>query len=157
MAKWKKTRICIKYVLNMLWSEQCEIIATIPPSPPPIKTLMFVPKKASRSILKHTHILQWDTMILFSFYYFMFSLKIFLNWSTVVIQCCLSFCCTTTWISHKYTRVPSLSSLPPTPILHFLNFLLGIWITFTMEAKSPDIKHICSLAFYFFFFLKTFR
>ena len=77
MAKWKKTRICIKYVLNMLWSEQCEIIATIPPSPPPIKTLMFVPKKASRSILKHTHILQWDTMILFSFYYFMFSLKNF--------------------------------------------------------------------------------
>ena len=113
MAKWKKTRICIKYVLNMLWSEQCEIIATIPPSPPPIKTLMFVPKKASRSILKHTHILQWDTMILFSFYYFMFSLKIFLNWSTVVIQCCLSFCCTTTWINDRYRTPPYWTAVPP--------------------------------------------
>ena len=133
-------------VVNMLWSEQCEIV-TPPLSLSPTKTLRFVPKKASRSILKHTNILQWDTVVLFSFY-FMFPLKnFFLNWSTIVRQRCVSFCCATAWISHT-----ALLSLPPTPVLRFLNFLFGIRVTFTMEAKSPDLKHICSLAFYFFFF-----
>ena len=37
----------------------------------------------------------------------------FFNWSIIVLQCCLSFCYTATWISMKYTYILSLWSLPP--------------------------------------------
>ena len=31
------------------------------------------------------------------------------------MQCCVGFCHTSTWISHRYTYVPSLLNFPPTP------------------------------------------
>ena len=36
-----------------------------------------------------------------------FSFKIIFNWRIIALQCCVGFC-HTTWISHKYTYVPSL-------------------------------------------------
>ena len=36
------------------------------------------------------------------------------NWNIIVLQCCISFCHMSTWISHRYTYVSSLLNLPPT-------------------------------------------
>ena len=35
------------------------------------------------------------------------------NWKIIALQYCVSFCHTSTWISHKYAYVPSLLNLPP--------------------------------------------
>ena len=34
------------------------------------------------------------------------------NWRIIVLHHCVGNCCTTTWISHKYTNIPSILSLP---------------------------------------------
>ena len=36
------------------------------------------------------------------------------NWRITALQYCVGLCHTSTWISHRYTYVPSLWNLPPT-------------------------------------------
>ena len=36
------------------------------------------------------------------------------NWRIIALQYCIGFCHTSTWISHRYTYVPSLLNLSPT-------------------------------------------
>ena len=40
--------------------------------------------------------------------------NLFFNWRVIALQNFVIFCQTSTWISHRYTYVPSLKSLPPT-------------------------------------------
>ena len=43
---------------------------------------------------------------------------LFLNRRVTAFQCCAAFCGTSPWTSSKYTYVPSLLKLPPTPLGH---------------------------------------
>jgi len=52
---------------------------------------------------------------------FLHFLKFIFNWKIIALQCCTGFFCTITWISHKYTYVPSLLNFPLTPTT-FLNW-----------------------------------
>ena len=49
-------------------------------------------------------------IIYFPIIYFLF----IFNWRIIALQNCASFCPTSTWISHRYTYVPSLLDLSPT-------------------------------------------
>ena len=37
------------------------------------------------------------------------------NWRLIALQCCVGFCHTSTWSSHRCTHVPSFLNLPPSP------------------------------------------
>ena len=65
--------------------------------------------------------IQGSALFLFLFFFFFFlqfqQLFLFLNLFLIEgqLQYCVGFSHTTTWISHRCTRVPSLLNFPPTP------------------------------------------
>ena len=54
-------------------------------------------------------VLVWTLASFFFFFFLIF------NWRIIALQCCAGFCLTTMWISHKYTYIPFLLNLLPTP------------------------------------------
>ena len=65
-------------------------------------------------------------------------LKFIFNWRIMALQCCVGFWCITTRISRKYTYIPSLLSLPPTPLGHH-----------RPQAERPVLYSRLPLASYF--------
>ena len=59
--------------------------------------------------------LSFLTLLFFSVYNTFSCLKFILfNCRIIALQCCVDFCHTSTWISQRYTQVPSLLNLLPT-------------------------------------------
>ena len=52
--------------------------------------------------------------ILFIFSGFFLLNVLMFNWKIIALQYCVVFCHTSTWISHRYSYVPSILKLPPT-------------------------------------------
>ena len=46
-------------------------------------------------------------------FFFFFLIYLFFNWRITALQNFVVFCQTSTWISHRYTYIPSLFNLPP--------------------------------------------
>ena len=62
-----------------------------------------------------------------------FFILLFFHWSTIVLQCCVGFCCMTALISYKYASVPSPLSFPPiSPIPPLL-------VTTAHRTESPRL------------------
>ena len=60
----------------------------------------------------------WETKLNWTEYCYnnclmaLFLFKFIFNWRIITLQYCVAFCYTSTWISHKYTYVPTLVNLP---------------------------------------------
>ena len=61
-----------------------------------------------------------------------FVFKIF-NWRIIALEYCTGFYHTSTWISHRYTYVPSLLSFPPTSLKVVLTCI---------SLMTSDVEHI---------------
>ena len=48
--------------------------------------------------------------------FFFFKTLFIFNWRIIALQCCVGFCLTSAWISHRCTYVPLLLNLPPAPL-----------------------------------------
>ena len=79
--------------------------------------------------------------------------KFVLNWKIITLQCCVGFCHTKTWLSHKYIYICSVHleplSLPPSTPSHPFRFFIHIYIyIYTYLAASglsygtQDLRYI---------------
>ena len=65
------------------------------------------------------------------------------NWRIIALQYCVGFCCATALVSRKYTYIPSLWSLPPTPLTP------PLWVIIKHLAELPVLYSTFPLASYF--------
>ena len=67
--------------------------------------------------------------------------KIHSYWSTVALQRCVSFCCTTKWISYIYTYIPSFLDFLPIYVTteHWVGLKFSIQLFFFFWSKDCRI------------------
>ena len=82
-------------------------------------------------------ILKKDFFSWFIFLFFLFVCFIF-NWRIVALQHCVGFWQISSWISHRYTYVPSLLTIPPPPSPSLPSRLLQSWETQTIEKSVSN-------------------
>ena len=90
----------------------------------------------------------WNALSLFRVpFFFLFFFLIDLYWSIIASQYCVSFCCTTKWISYVYTHVPisppSWASLPSS-LSHSSRSLQStkpISLCYAAASHQPTILH----------------
>ena len=77
----------------------------------------------------------------------------FFNWRIVALQYCVGCCHISTWISHKYTYVPSLFNFPPTshsiPSLYVVTGP-SFWVPWVMQKISAGWLSILHVVVYTF-------
>ena len=72
----------------------------------------YQPERYNRLYFKVIESKQWGCFSSYSWFIRDFLKKIF-NWKIIALQNFVVFCHTSTWISHRYTHVPSLLNLSP--------------------------------------------
>ena len=72
-----------------------------------------------------------------------------LNWTEIALQYCIDFCHTLTWISHRYTYVPSLFNLSPTPS-HLSRFSQSTSLSSLRHAAYSHWLSILQMVIYMF-------
>ena len=71
-------------------------------------------------------------------------LKFILNWRKIALQCCVHFCHTITWISHKYIYPLPLeppTTPPPHPIIFSFDLVPDVLVQRTWLYPSGESVH----------------
>ena len=102
-----------------------------------------------RNYLPYLHI-KFSHIYFYSYAYRIYSFHLFFYWSIKTLQFCISFCCTTKWISCIYTYIRSLFAFPPTlcPTTSYSPSHSSSSPRST-ESKSPCLFSSFPLAIYF--------
>ena len=63
----------------------------------------------------------------------------FLNWSKVAVQCCVSFCCLTPWITYMNTYMPC--SLPGSSVHGIFQARILEWVAIPFSRGSSQLRN----------------
>ena len=69
---------------------------------------------------------------------FFFLINLFFYWRIIALQNFVFFCQTSTWISHRYTYIPSLLNLPPISLSITLLYRAPVWVS-EPNSKFPSV------------------
>ena len=67
-------------------------------------------------------------------------LNFIFNWRIITLQHYVGFCHTSPWISHRHTRVPYLSNIPPTLLGCHRALALGFPVSYSMVAYQVNAE-----------------